>query len=447
MTRLRQSLALRLLLIFLLVSACLVALLAATLARGFGEQWRGSIGPHLSQYLHYIHEDIGYPPDIERAKALTTRLPIHITIDGPEGVFSTHERGLEFDKLEFYDDFNRWRERRPRYSDLQAEHRHLRFGELDDRAVLRNQIGDYTLYYEVLHADKRDIGASAFLHTLGWLAAILGLAYWMLRRMLRPVHDIKHGVARMGAGELDYRVPVRADNDLGKLAGSINQMSADIEAMLDAKRQLLLALSHELRSPLTRAKVAVQMLEPTATQQSLDEDLNEMQALISEILEAERMNGRHAALNLTEVDPAALLQGMADEYADRGVEAKLAGGLPKMRADETRLKLLLRNLLNNALTHSREADRAPQLLARTRAGALQIEVRDFGAGIEPQHLQRLTEPFYRADSSRTRATGGFGLGLHLCRLIAEAHGGALSIESELGAGSCMRVTLPTAGAD
>jgi len=107
-----------------------------------------------------------------------------------------------------------------------------------------------------------------------------------------------------------------------------------------------------------------------------------------------------------------------------------------MALDPTRIKLMLRNLISNAITHSQNAVQAPKVSASFLDGVLELEVRDFGEGIAAEHLPHLTEPFYRADASRTRSTGGFG---------AEAHGGSLSISSILGEGSSMRVELPVAG--
>lgn len=437
----KRSLPTRLLLVFIVVCLCIIALLAVTLARGFGTQWEGGIRPHLNQYLSYVNQDIGNPPDFSRAEQLANSLPINIYIDGPKDYSSTGSP-LDTGELEFYDERSRWNKRQEAREYLQSTNSNLSFGELNDRTVLRNQLGEYTVYFEVLHGNASAHGSGFIWRALLWLVVILALSYWLLRRMLKPVQDIKLGAQRMGSGELDYRVPVRADNDLGELAGSINHMAEDIEGMLDAKRQLLLALSHELRSPLTRAKIAVQMLEDSSTQQSIDDDLNEMQALISEILEAERMNGRHAALNRESVDPTALLANMVAEFAEIPIEQTVNGDLPKMPLDETRMKLMLRNLIGNAITYSKNAERAPQVCASLQENSLIIEVRDFGEGIAEEHLPRLTEPFYRADASRTRSTGGFGLGLHLCKLIAEAHGGVLTISSTLGEGSCMRVQLP-----
>jgi len=443
--RFRRSLPTRLLFVFMVVCFCVVVLLIATLARGFSSQWQLGVKPHLNQYLSYVNADIGSPPDIARAEVLAKILPINIYIDGPDQRYSSTGIPLNLEELRFERPRGRRHDKNPYAMAPSTTVDSLQFGELNDRTVMRNQLGEYTVYFEVLHGNADAHRSGAIAPALAWLLVILAAGYWLLRRMLKPVQDIKLGVKRMGQGELSYRVPVRSDNDLGELAGSINQMAGDIEGMLDAKRQLLLAVSHELRSPLTRAKVAVHMLEESNMQASIAEDLTEMQNLITDILETERMNGPHATLNRTGIDPANLIRSVAEEFSPTALAVELDTALPRMALDETRIRLLLRNLISNAITHSHNTDLPPIISADTAQQTLHICVRDFGEGIAAEHLSHVTEPFYRADASRTRATGGFGLGLHLCKRIVEAHGGSLIISSKLGEGSTMTVKLPLGG--
>ncbi|MFT5691085.1 MAG: signal transduction histidine kinase [Oceanicoccus sp.] len=448
--RFRRSLPTRLLLVFMVVCFCVVMLLIATLARGFSSQWNGGIKPHINQYLSYVNEDIGNPPNISRAEELAKILPINIYIDGPEQRYSSTGLPLDIEELSFERSLSRRRDHKSHEKIESTTTGSLRFGELHDRTVMRNQLGDYTVYFEVLHANAEAHGSGIIWRAMFWLLGILAIGYWVIQRMLKPVQDIKRGVKLMGRGDLNYRVPVRSENDLGELAGSINQMAGDIEGMLDAKRQLLLAVSHELRSPLTRAKIAVDMLSESNNKSSIADDLTEMQNLISEILETERMNGPHASLNRTRVNLAILIRSVAKEFATskfRGSELRfeLDSPLPDLALDETRIRLLLRNLIGNAITHSRSTDLSPIISTHILDNTLQIAVQDFGDGIAKEHIAHLTEPFYRADLSRARTTGGFGLGLHLCKLIAEAHGGKLQISSVPGNGSTMVVELPLHG--
>ena len=312
--KLHQSLSTRLLLLFLLTSLLIVGLLVGSLFHAIGAQWRYSIAPHIEQYLDYVNEDLGYPPDQQRAKELAQKLSINIYVRGPDTNFSTSGKQLDVDDLEFKDRSHLHRKRLRKREQI----RRIDVGEHDDRTVLRNKSGEYSVYYELQHRQARSRHKDNLWIPLCLLAAILGGCYLLIRRMLRPVQDIKQAVHAMGAGNLNTRVPVRSNNDLGTLSASINTMATDIEKLLDAKRQLLLGASHELRTPVTRAKIAAQMLDESANQQRIIADLDEMESLIADIMESERVTGGHLSLNISRVDPTELVSSVIQELRPLG---------------------------------------------------------------------------------------------------------------------------------
>ncbi len=442
----RRSLSARLLVLFMLICLVLVTLLIASARHGFHSQWQFTIKPHLVQYLAYLTDDIGTPPDAQRATELASVLPVNIYIEGPNTHFSTNNTPLDLTDLNF--ERRRYRHKGNKKRRALSESG-IEIGEHGDRTVLRHRSGDYSVYFELLHrrpGPHNDVGSLAALVAL---LAILVCCYLILRRMLKPVTDISQGVKRMGGGELSYRIPVRANNDLGSLVRSINTMASDIEKMLDAKRQLLLGASHELRSPLTRARIATEMLPESGNRQRLTEDLQEMEKLIADLLESERMNQGHSVLSKTQTN----LKDLVDEVcADLGATnaVNTVADIPNVTIDRTRIRLLLRNLIGNSLTHGGPS---PPTIAATLGSAvspasgakmdmLKIAVADSGPGVDPTHIDQLTEPFYRTDESRTRSSGGFGLGLYLCKLIAEAHGGNIHIDSVRGQGTTVSVLIP-----
>ena len=442
----RRSLSARLLVLFMLTCLVLVTLLIASARHGFHSQWQFTIKPHLVQYLAYLTDDIGTPPDEQRATELASVLPINIYIEGPDTHFSTNNIPLDLTDLSF--ERRRYRHKGNKKRRALSESG-IEIGEHGDRTVLRHRSGDYSVYFELLHrrpGPHNDVGSLAALVTL---LAILVCCYLILRRMLKPVTDISQGVKRMGGGELSYRIPVRANNDLGSLVRSINTMASDIEKMLDAKRQLLLGASHELRSPLTRARIATEMLPESGNRQRLTEDLQEMEKLIADLLESERMNQGHSVLSKTPTNLKDLVDEVCEDLgATNAINA--VDDIPHVAIDRTRIRLLLRNLIGNSLTHGGPS---PPTIAATlgstaspASGAtmdmLKISVADSGPGVDPTHIDQLTEPFYRTDESRTRSTGGFGLGLYLCKLIAEAHGGKILIDSVRGQGTTVSVLIP-----
>ena len=205
-------------------------------------------------------------------------------------------------------------------------------------------------------------------------------------------------------------------------------MAGDIHGMLEAKRALLLAISHELRSPLTRARLNAELVEESDAREALLHDLAEMRDMVTDLLESERLASGHAALHAEPTDLNALVSDtVAAQFADRPIRLDPAPGLPALSLDRVRMKLLLRNLLDNALRHHDSAAGAVEASTRREGDRVVLAVRDHGPGVSPEQLARLTEPFHRADAARQRSTGGVGLGLHLCRLVAEAHGGTLRI--------------------
>ena len=227
-------------------------------------------------------------------------------------------------------------------------------------------------------------------------------------------------------------------------------MGHDIHQMLEAKRALLLAISHELRSPLTRARLNAELLpeseEVNTQREALLRDLQEMAALITDLLESERLSGQHAALQREPTDVEALAREVLTELGARhpaaaSVRVEVPPGLPRFALDPTRLRLLLRNLLDNALRHGAGAAQPPELWLRQEQRGLHIEVRDHGPGVPEEQVERLAEAFYRPDSARTRAQGGVGLGLYLCKLVAQAHGGRFSVRNA-HPGLAVTVELP-----
>lgn len=257
------------------------------------------------------------------------------------------------------------------------------------------------------------------------LLLVTGAAFGMIRHMVGPLHALALGAEAFRRGEFSHRVPVVHGDEIGDLALRFNQMAADIQAMLDGKRALLLAISHELRSPLTRARLHAELVGEGASRDALLDELGQMRDLISALLESERLGSGHRALQLSDCDLAAL----AREQAQPGLALHIEPDLPPLKLDRLRVQLCLRNLVQNALRHNDAARGTVQLrLARDGSG-VRLTARDFGPGVPAESLSQLGQPFYRPDEARTRHGGGVGLGLCLCRLVAEAHGGRLELRN------------------
>jgi signal transduction histidine kinase len=366
----------------------------------FSSGWRELARPLLTDYIDRLTVEIGSPPDLARARALVQRLPLAIRIDGPQGHWDSHP-----DRADHGPRDASWRSLLERRT---ADGHRIRFG-----------LGDWPV-------DDRPSGLGWL--TLASLLALTGGAYAYVRRLLRPLEDIHAGALRYGAGDFSHSIPQRRHDELGELAGQVNTMAASLQHMLEGQRGLLLAISHELRSPLTRARLHAELLADSPERLALLRDLGQMRDLISDLLEGERLAAGAAVLQREATDLNRLVrEQLAEGFAGRDIRLALAEGLPLLSLDRPRLRLLLRNLLDNALRHG--AGGPVELQTRAVEGEIWLTVRDHGPGVDPAQLGRLGEPFYRPDAARVRAAGGVGLGLYLCRLVASSHGGRLQLRN------------------
>jgi signal transduction histidine kinase len=292
------------------------------------------------------------------------------------------------------------------------------------------------------HLDSSSL-ALVIVVTIVSVLLLIALTYHLVKRLFQPLQNIRQSVARFGSGELDHRITIKRRDELGELANSINTMADEIEAMMEAKRQLLLAISHELRSPLTRARLNAELLQTSEPRQRIIADLQLLEQELSELLETERLGNRHAKLDLQPFDPSRLIDTVIQQhFSCATIISNHDNDSVTIQLDPVRIRLLIKNLLQNALRHTPESAEPVQLDSQVSDQRWTFSIQDHGEGIPQEHISHLTEPFYRVDKARQRKTGGYGLGLYLCRVIVEAHRGSLRIESEPGMGTRVIVTLP-----
>ena len=201
-------------------------------------------------------------------------------------------------------------------------------------------------------------------------------------------------------------------------------------ALSERRHDFVSAVTHELRSPLTRAKVTTELLEDEGRKAQLHQELDEMERLIEEIMETERLSSGHQAVNRTEQDLVLLVREvLADHFAGQALQLDLPDAPQVLPLDSARVKLLVKNLLDNALRYTPAGAPPPRLRVTAGADTITLEVTDSGPGIEAEFIPYLTEPFYRVDPARSRQTGGTGLGLAIVKHIAAAHRGSVSVWS------------------
>ncbi len=444
---LTRSLSARLLLIFVL----------ASMLYGYSARYaysvfqdtdylRQIVGAHIALHTEYILSDIGTPPDISKAEAIVNKIPVDIRIVGPDLDWSSTPHFYPLENIPF-GPLHLLEVGEASRSELESWARQLEsvaFARYHEHLMVKLEAQGY----EIVFASPRinEMPAPDFSTLIISVAgvAVLFLCYLAVRWVFRPIKWMQIGAARIGSGDLDYRIPTRRHDELGDLSREFNTMAADVQGMLEAKQQLMLAISHELRSPLTRSKVSVEFIDDEAVRASILEDLEEMERLTADLLESEALNTRHAVLRREPVNVTELLEAIVEgDFAAEAERISLTcAALPMAELDVTRMRLLMRNLIDNALRFNPPDAQPVSVKASASDKGIVIVVEDHGPGISPEHIEHVTEPFYRADPARSRATGGFGLGLYLCRRIVEVHGGELSITSPRGRGTVVRVTLP-----
>jgi two-component system OmpR family sensor kinase len=287
--------------------------------------------------------------------------------------------------------------------------------------------------------------------------AVAGIASILASRAFAaPLTRLSDAARELGSGNLSVRVKLARSDELGALAEAFDEMAERLQLLLRGQQELLANVSHELRTPLARIRVALDLAsegDAAMAREALGEiaeDLGELEVLVADVLRMARLDlaeGRAGTaippLKAVRVEPRALLDSSVARFRsahpERALTLEVPAALPECSGDPVLLRRVVDNLLDNARKYS-EADIV--LRASHTDDQLHLVVQDRGIGIAPEDLPLVAQPFFRADKSRARKTGGLGLGLSLARRIVEAHGGSLRIESAVGVGTSVHVQLP-----
>ncbi|MDG1026201.1 MAG: ATP-binding protein [Gammaproteobacteria bacterium] len=424
----RRSLFVRLLLIFGITVILFFAIFSISLRTvNQNSNTIDAIPDFFTRNIESIIEDIGTPPNLNNAMRLADELEWSIAINNPIMRWSSdNEYRLPVEQSVFNRTLN---------SDAEVR-------SIDNEDIIMVQRGGYDFYLYQRSLNENNSNYVVLYIGVALASIVLFLNYFMVNRLLDPVRLLRKGAERIRLGDLSFRVKSNRQDELGELTESINHMADSLQSMLEAKRQLLLAISHELRTPITKAKLRLEFMPESDEKDQLKEDIQEIELLITDLIEAERLNEEHAVLTAEPTPLAAFVERVCEQFKSypSGLELELPDEDREFIIDNLRVRLLITNLVNNAIRHG---EGNPIIVRISFNGEFALlEVKDHGEGIAEEHLTQISEPFYRADSARQRNTGGFGLGLYLCRLIAQAHGGELIIESQLAEGTHIKVKLP-----
>lgn len=278
------------------------------------------------------------------------------------------------------------------------------------------------------------------------IIGVVIVIYAVMRRLTRPFKELSEGIHRVEAGDLNYQIPLRRTfGEFRIFAQGFNGMVGELQRIHEARRHMLLALPHELLTPLSRLKVRKELVTDETLRLKIGKDISVVEEILASILAAERRQKNEDAVELVQIVP--YVEDQISHQVEEGYPISVVNesGYDLAFFDPFIVSVLLKNFVSNAVRYGngkpivvrlgRDAD-VPQ--------DLRLSVEDNGIGIAENQLPFLTEPFWRVDESRGRASGGYGLGLYLCRAIAEGLDGRIEIESELGVGTTISVTIPNA---
>ena len=416
----RHSVFTKLVAVMLSMAAILLALVVGFFFLYLGPVMDASVDGVVHEYMHTVASTA---PSYERAREIGQHLNVETRYEGPNGSWATA------------DDIPSVAEARRHGHGLAGHHYYV---------VSAPTGGTYVFAWKM----PRQLYTAHLLApavVLVLVTVVVVAAHGALKRVLLPVRLLSDGVARLSEGQLDVVVPKRSSDEFGALTDAFNRMVQRIKDMIGARDQLLLDVSHELRSPLTRLKVALELVDDPEMKARMVGDISEMEITIGELLELERLRER-TGIRTSRQNLVPILQDIANNFRDRspGVSVSATSQIVA-DIDADRMRTVFRNLLENAVKYSLPDSRAVEISAAQNGEGVVIRVTDDGAGIPEGDMSNLFEPFFRVDRSRSKKTGGYGLGLSIAKRIVEAHGGTITAENNAKRGASFVVTLPKCG--
>ena len=297
------------------------------------------------------------------------------------------------------------------------------------------------------------VNRAIFLAALGATAVSLVIGVLLARSLIKPLQEITRATQAVAQGDLKQQVPVRSDDELGKLATSFNQMSADLAQSRDLRRQMTADIAHDLRTPLSlilghAEALSDGVLPPTPeTFDVIHDEARRLNRLVEDLRLLSLAEAGELSFAVRPVQPQSLLERTVVAHTPAAQQKQVEllldapADLPDVEVDPDRLAQVLDNLVSNALRYTPENGRI-QLTAQQTPTGIQLWVQDSGPGMDAADLAHVFDRFYRGDKSRQRHDGGSGLGLAIARSIVESHNGRIWAESTPGQGASFIIELP-----
>ena len=274
---------------------------------------------------------------------------------------------------------------------------------------------------------------------------LLSVLFLIIRSFLYPIKLIRRHVINLKKGNLGSSIPITGKDELGQLARSINKMTKDIDILVSQKQNLLIDVSHELKTPLTRLKFLLANTNiAKEDKDSINKEINFLQDMISNMLLSDKLSTPYIEdLELESIEIKSLIEDACGMFYEIEKRLIVLSDIPSLtiNVDRYKLSLAIKNLIDNSIKYGGDK-RLIELSVKQENNTLCVQVEDFGEGIDKGKIQKITKPLYRGRLAKEKNKGGFGLGLAITKKIVEAHNGELIIKSEIKKGTKFIVSLP-----
>ena len=448
----RSSLFFRLSTLIAFFSLTLVFLLVWGFWFSFQRQ-DSMLDAHEAYFYSNMVNNWGTPPDTIKVKEDIDDLKIQCSIYKIENDYSregaTHinspkywSSSSNFPDDFFYtyqgpEDFKKYNINIPNY---------VYFGLINDipaTAIEKDGFVFYTSYYEQNTSMPTDI-PNYLVALLLTIIFIISLNFF-IRRYLHPVQLVKDRLLRLEEGDLESTIPILGEDELARLSIGINKIIYEINNLIDEKQALLLDVSHELRSPLARMQLLLEMIPEHTNKKKLINEVLLLEGMISNLLLSDKLSIPYKNLNLSNINIHKLVDNILDMFPSEKNKIKVNNHISEIIiiADELKLQLAIRNLIDNALKYN-DSDKNIIFDINKKNNFIYFIVTDFGVGINQKDIKSITEPFVRLDSIENKING-FGIGLTITKKVIEAHRGELIIKSNINKGSSFSIKIPFKG--
>tara|TARA_Y100000588_G_C14279296_1_gene936077 strand:+ start:7278 stop:8633 length:1356 start_codon:yes stop_codon:yes gene_type:complete len=311
------------------------------------------------------------------------------------------------------------------------------YGEINTMPVTVVDNGEYLFYLVIDYIPPSDLYNYIIAIILA-IIFILGL-YFFISHYLKPVQYMKDRIKSLEEGDLHSKIKIIGEDELADLSKYMNKMINEINLLLENKHQLLLEVSHELRSPLTRMQFLIEMIPEHKNINKLREEVSFLEGMIDNLLLSDRLSMPYSNLNLQPILCKNFIKQIIELFPSKKNIFNIKNSIPNefIKIDEKKFIIAIRNLLDNAIKYGNNK----QIIFEIKKNqSIEFHIRDFGVGVSAENIQKLTEPFFQ--ENKTVSISGFGLGLTICKKIIESHQGTLSIKSNIGEGSTFTIAIP-----